>query len=102
GPVAESDAAVWTRQISINATTAYVTARSFIPLLRRGRGALVFFASEAVLPGGRTANVAAYAAAKSAVVSLMHSVAQEEAANGLRANAVAPTSIRTAANLASM
>jgi NAD(P)-dependent dehydrogenase (short-subunit alcohol dehydrogenase family) len=32
----------------------------------------------------------------------MQSIAQEEAANGVRANAVAPTSIRTAANIAAM
>lgn len=102
GPVAESDPAVWSRQFAINATTAYLTARSFIPLLRAGRGSLVFFASEAVLPGGRTAGVSAYAAAKSAVISVMQSVSQEEKENGVRANAVAPTSIRTAANIASM
>lgn len=102
GPIADSDPAVWARQFAINATTAYLTARSFIPLLRAGRGSLVFFASEAVLPGGRSAGVSAYAAAKSAVISVMQSVAQEEHANGVRANAVAPTSIRTAANLAAM
>jgi NAD(P)-dependent dehydrogenase (short-subunit alcohol dehydrogenase family) len=71
-------------------------------MLRTTRGALVFFASEAILPGGRTKGISAYAAAKSAVVALMQSIAQEEAANGVRANALAPTSIRTAANLASM
>jgi len=102
GPVAESDPDVWARQISINATTAYLTARAFIPLLRGTRGAIVFFASEAVLPGARTAGKSAYAAAKGAVVTLMQSVAQEEREHGVRANAVAPTSIRTAANLATM
>jgi NAD(P)-dependent dehydrogenase (short-subunit alcohol dehydrogenase family) len=102
GSVAESDPAIWTRQLSINATTAYLTARAFIPMLRATRGALVFFASEAVLPGANTAGKSAYAAAKGAVVTLMQSVAQEEREHGVRANAVAPTSIRTAANLASM
>jgi NAD(P)-dependent dehydrogenase (short-subunit alcohol dehydrogenase family) len=46
--------------------------------------------------------VAGYAAAKSAVVTLMRAVAQEEKANGVRANALAPGAIRTAANLQSM
>jgi NAD(P)-dependent dehydrogenase (short-subunit alcohol dehydrogenase family) len=32
----------------------------------------------------------------------MQSIAQEEAAHGVRANAVAPTTIRTATNLAAM
>ncbi len=102
GPVSESDASIWTRQFAINATSAYLTARAFLPMLRASKGSLVFFASEAVLPGGRTAGVSAYAAAKSALVSLMQSIAQEEGPNGVRANAVAPTSIRTAANLAAM
>ncbi|MEP6732682.1 MAG: SDR family oxidoreductase [bacterium] len=102
GPVAESDAALWTRQFAVNATTAYLTARAFLPMLRTTKGSIVFFASAAVLPGGRTAGVSAYAASKSALVALMQSIAQEEASRGVRANAVAPTSIRTAANIATM
>lgn len=102
GPLPESDLALWNRQFALNATTAYLTARAFLPLLRAGKGSMVFFASEAVLPGGRTAGLSAYAASKSAVVALMQSIAQDEAPKGVRANAVAPTSIRTAANVAAM
>jgi NAD(P)-dependent dehydrogenase (short-subunit alcohol dehydrogenase family) len=46
--------------------------------------------------------MAAYAVAKSGVITLMRAVAQEEGVHGVRANAVAPTSIRTAANIESM
>lgn len=102
GPIAESDPAVWHRQLAMNATTAYMTARAFVPLLRNVKGSLVFFASEAVLPGAKTANLAAYVASKSAVVALMQVVAQEERAHGVRANAVAPTTIRTSDNIAAM
>ena len=102
GPVSESDPDVWHRQFAMNATTAYLTARAFLPLLRGPKGALVFFASEAVLANARTATLSAYVAAKSAVVALMQAIAQEERANGVRANAVAPTTIRTADNVASM
>ncbi|MCY7379986.1 MAG: SDR family oxidoreductase [Gemmatimonadaceae bacterium] len=102
GPVAESDPATWQRQLAMNATTAYLTARAFLPLLRSAKGSLVFFASEAVLPGARAANVSAYVASKSAVVALMQAIAQEEHAHGVRANAVAPATIRTAANIATM
>jgi Short-chain dehydrogenases of various substrate specificities len=102
GPIAESDPAVWHRQLAMNATTAYMTARAFVPLLRNVKGSLVFFASEAVLPGAATANLAAYVASKSAVVALMQVVAQEERAHGVRANAVAPTTIRTSDNVAAM
>jgi NAD(P)-dependent dehydrogenase (short-subunit alcohol dehydrogenase family) len=102
GPVAESDAALWAHLFALNATTAFLVARAFMPMLRTAKGAVVFFASEAILPGGRTAGVSAYAASKSALVALMQSISQEEAARGVRANALAPTSIRTAANVAAM
>lgn len=102
GPIAESDPAVWHRQLAMNATTAYMTARAFVPLLRNVKGSFVFFASEATLPGARSANLAAYVASKSAVVALMQVIAQEERAHGVRANAVAPTTIRTSANVAAM
>lgn len=102
GPVAESDPAIWQRQLAMNATTAYLTARAFLPLLRSAKGSLVFFASEAVLPGARAMNVSAYVASKSAVVALMQAIAQEEHARGVRANAVAPATIRTTANIAAM
>ncbi len=102
GVVTESDPALWARQFLVNATTAYVTARAFLPMLRVSKGALVFFASEAVLPGARTSGVSAYAASKSALVSLMQTIAQEEGGRGVRSNAVAPSAIRTAANLTSM
>src|SRR5262249_40191561 len=102
GPVAHSDVEVWNRMFAINLTTAYLCTRAFVPLLRAQRGSIVYFASEAVLPGGRVAELAGYAAAKSGVVSLMRTVSQEERKNGVRANAVAPTSIRTGDNVKAM
>jgi NAD(P)-dependent dehydrogenase (short-subunit alcohol dehydrogenase family) len=102
GPVGESDLAVWNSQLAVNLTTAYVTSRGFMPMLRAGGGSLVFFASEKALPGASIAGASAYAVAKSGVVVLMRAIAAEERANGVRANAVAPTSVRTAANVAAM
>jgi NAD(P)-dependent dehydrogenase (short-subunit alcohol dehydrogenase family) len=102
GPVAESTDDVWNRQIAINLTTAFNASRAFLPMLRAGKGAIVFFASEAVLPGSTGARTSAYAVAKSGVVALMRAVAAEERANGVRANAVAPSTIRTATNVHDM
>jgi len=102
GPVAESDPAVWQRMFTINLTTAYLVTRAFLPFVRSAKGAMVYFASEAALPGGKVGGISGYAAAKVGVLALMRAVAQEERANGVRANAVAPTSIRTAANVQSM
>jgi NAD(P)-dependent dehydrogenase (short-subunit alcohol dehydrogenase family) len=100
--VADSAATVWQKQIALNLTTAALTARAFLPLLRASRGAFVFFGSAAALPGASVANMAAYVTAKSGVLTLMRALAEEERANGVRANALAPTSIRTAANEKSM
>jgi NAD(P)-dependent dehydrogenase (short-subunit alcohol dehydrogenase family) len=104
GPVVDSSVEVWDRQIDINLTTAYLAARAFLPMLRAEKGSLVFFASEAALPGASAANRVAYAVAKTGVVTLMRAIAAEEqkAGTGVRANAVAPTSIRTAANVVAM
>ena len=102
GPVAESDPAVWTRQFTINLTTAYFTARAFLPLVRATKGAMVFFGSEAALPGARVQGLAAYAAAKAALLTLVQAIAQEERDAGVRANALAPAAIRTASNVADM
>jgi NAD(P)-dependent dehydrogenase (short-subunit alcohol dehydrogenase family) len=102
GPIAESDPEAWQRQIDINLTTAFLSTRAFLPLLRPAAGAIVYFASAAALPGGAAAGMAAYAAAKAGVVALMRAVSADERPHGVRANAVAPTAIRTAANLQTM
>jgi NAD(P)-dependent dehydrogenase (short-subunit alcohol dehydrogenase family) len=102
GPIAESDPAAFDRQFQINLTTAYLSTRAFLPLVRAAQGAVVFFASEAALEGARTSGMSAYVAAKSGVVALMRSVADEGREYGVRANALAPSSIRTATNEASM
>ncbi len=102
GALDSSDAAAWQKQFTINLDTAVNATRAFLPAVRRARGSFVYFGSAAVLPGGRSAGMAAYAAAKSGVLSLMRTIAADERENGVRANAVAPTQVRTAANLADM
>ena len=102
GPVGESDPAAWHRQVAISLTTAYVATRAFLPALRRGRGSIVYFGAAAVLAGGQVAEKSAYAAAKAGVLALMQAVSQEEWKHGVRANAVAPTMIRTATNVSDM
>lgn len=99
GPLDESDPAAWRKQFVINLDTAYATTRAFLPALRKAKGSLVYFVSAASLPGGKTAGLAAYNAAKSGVIALLHTVAEDEIDHGVRANAVAPLAIRTASNL---
>jgi NAD(P)-dependent dehydrogenase (short-subunit alcohol dehydrogenase family) len=102
GPVADSDLSVWRRQIDINLTTAYLATRAFLPMLRSARGAIVSFTAAAALPGEKVAGMSAYVAAKSGVAVLTRAVADEERDAGVRANAIAPTAIRTAANVGTM
>ncbi|HEX5831853.1 MAG TPA: SDR family oxidoreductase [Gemmatimonadaceae bacterium] len=101
GPIADADPGILARMLAANLATAYHTTRAFLPLLRSARGAVVYVASAAAMPGADGAGMAAYAAAKSGVLAVMRAVAAEEAPYGVRANALAPTAIRTAANVAS-
>jgi 3-oxoacyl-[acyl-carrier protein] reductase len=102
GPVAESTLDVWNRLLAINLTTALLTTRAFLPSIRLTRGSIVLFSSQAALPGGTGAKMSAYTIAKTGVAVLARAIAAEERPNGVRANAIAPISIRTAANLSSM
>ncbi|HVZ49560.1 MAG TPA: SDR family oxidoreductase [Gemmatimonadaceae bacterium] len=102
GPVADSDPATAAHLHRINVDTALLATRAFLPALRQSQGAVVYVASAAALPGARVRNVSAYAMAKTSVLVLMRAVAQEERAHGVRANAIAPAAIRTAANAESM
>jgi NAD(P)-dependent dehydrogenase (short-subunit alcohol dehydrogenase family) len=102
GPIAEADPSALERMLRVNLTTAYLATRAFYSSLVRARGSIVYFASEAVLEGTRTSGISAYVAAKTAVVALMRSVADEGREHGVRANALAPAAMRTGANVASM
>lgn len=102
GPVAETQLADWDRQLTINLKTAFLVARAAIPLLRQDNGSAVFFSSESALSGAKLSRTAAYAVSKSGLLTLAIALSQEEAANGVRVNVVAPAAIRTATNLADM
>jgi NAD(P)-dependent dehydrogenase (short-subunit alcohol dehydrogenase family) len=101
GAIGSADLETYRRQVEINLTTAFVASRVFVPLVRDG-GSVVYFASATALPGARSAQMSAYTAAKAAVLGLMQSVADEGRARRVRANAVAPTAIRTSDNVRTM
>ena len=102
GPIDQSGAGDWDRLVALNATSVFRAARAAFPVLRRnGGGRIVTVAAHPALDRG-TANMAAYAATKSAVVSLTQSLAKEGGKDGIRVNAVAPDVIDTPANRAAM
>jgi NAD(P)-dependent dehydrogenase (short-subunit alcohol dehydrogenase family) len=98
GPVEQTSDAEWAAEYERNATTTFVLTRAALPHLRAVRGAVVNFAS----PAGVRAvgNMAAYSAAKAAVVALTRSLALEERERGVRVNAIAPGFADTVQNRA--
>lgn len=81
--------AVWERLLRVNLTAPFLLTRAALPhMLDRGRGSIVFTASEASLRGSAAGT--AYTAAKHGVVGLMRSTAIMYRDRGVRANAVAP------------
>ncbi len=84
----------WNRLFAVNATGSFLCTRAFVPgMVERGWGRVVNIASVAALSGAKY--IAAYAAAKHAVLGLTRSVAAEVAANGVTVNAVCPGFVDT-------
>jgi NAD(P)-dependent dehydrogenase (short-subunit alcohol dehydrogenase family) len=102
GPVADAEIGAWEHQLTINLRTAFLVSRGAIPLLRKGRGSIVYFSSESALSGAKVARLSGYAVAKSGLIVLARAISEEERGAGIRANVVAPAAIRTTANAASM
>lgn len=103
GPVADGSLGAWQNAYANNATSAFLTTRESLPMLRAPQGSIIYIASVvAVEQGGVSpAGMADYAAAKPAVVQLMRAVAEEKQGR-VRANAIAPGGIKTSAMLAAM
>lgn len=100
-PLEETPLELWDSLFRINVRTAVATARAVLPGMReRGSGVIVGIASQAALQP--PAGIAAYAAAKAAIVALTHSLQEEVASAGIRVGAVVPTTIDTPANRAAM
>lgn len=98
GPVRQSGAAEFDREIAINLKTAFLMSRAAVPALAASRGSIVNFASVAYYrPAGQ---LAVYSAAKAGVAALTQALAVELWPEGIRVNAVAPGMVRTPENVA--
>jgi NAD(P)-dependent dehydrogenase (short-subunit alcohol dehydrogenase family) len=83
----------WDLQLGVNLRGAFVVTRTAIPLLRESHGVVVNLASiagTAPVPG-----LAAYGAAKAALISLTHSLNRELEDDGVRVCAICPGFVDT-------
>lgn len=85
--------AVWRRLMAINADGPFHMVDAFLDQLRETRGAIVNVASTRALTACESAP--AYTASKGAVAALTKALAVDLAPDGIRANAVAPSDVRT-------
>lgn len=94
-PFEETSLETWNRTLAVNLTGAFLCARRALPGMRQaGYGRIVGIGSSAGKAGGAR-SVAAYAASKAGLMTLMKSIANEYARHGITANALAPALIDT-------
>jgi NAD(P)-dependent dehydrogenase (short-subunit alcohol dehydrogenase family) len=81
----------WENVIATNLTSAFLAARAQIPaLLDQGGGSLVFTSSFVGFSNGGMPGMGAYAASKAGLIGLIKSLASDNAAAGIRINALLP------------
>lgn len=89
----DAGAADWRRQLDVNVTGTFLCSRQVGSHLKERGGAIVNVASNCGKVGYK--NMAAYNAAKAAVISLTRSLAMEWAEHGINVNAVCPGGVDT-------
>jgi NAD(P)-dependent dehydrogenase (short-subunit alcohol dehydrogenase family) len=93
----------WTTLMSANLETARVSLQALLPRMVAAKaGSVVAVGSRVAVRPWEGAHAAAYAASKAALVALVQAAAGEVLADGVRINAVLPSTIDTPANRSAM
>jgi NAD(P)-dependent dehydrogenase (short-subunit alcohol dehydrogenase family) len=94
GTVVSTDFDTWSRCLTVNLGSIYLTAHFGVPeMAKRGGGAIVSISS--VQGFNCQQNVAAYVATKGAIHALTRAMALDHADQKIRVNSVSPGSVRT-------
>ena len=92
-PVHQMDLAVWQRTIALNLLHPFLSCRYGIPhMMKAGGGSIINVTSHLGLMGSMKP---AYSATKGGIISFTKTLAAQYVEHGIRANAIAPGSIRT-------
>ena len=94
-PFAQTDVATFEKMIALNLRSTFLCCRAALRRMR-GEGRIVNVAALTAAALQGVGGAAAYAASKAGVVALTKAIAEEGA--GVRANCVAPGTLRTPAN----
>jgi NAD(P)-dependent dehydrogenase (short-subunit alcohol dehydrogenase family) len=92
-PVHEMDLDVWHRTVALNLLHPFLTCRHAIPhMMKAGGGSIINMTSHLGLMGSMKP---AYAATKGGIIAFTKTLAAQYADHGIRANGIAPGSVRT-------
>ncbi len=103
-PIADASGADFRRMIETNALTAYLCSRAAVRAMRRADagGRIVNVAARPGIEPRKGAQMAAYAASKAAVAAITLALAEELKGERILVNAIAPSTLDTAANRRAM
>lgn len=103
-PIEKSDKALLMGQIESNLVSAYLCSRAAVSAFRQagGGGRIVNIAARPALEPRTAAHMTAYAASKAGLAALTQALAEEVVKDGILVNAVAPSTMDTAANRKAM
>ena len=101
GKVAETDKRALMAQLDINLVSCFLCCRAVVNAMKGG-GRIVNVAARPALEWRSGAGMSAYTIAKTGVAALTVALAEEVAKDGILVNAVAPSTMDTAANRKAM